>query len=71
MLLWFGGPASQSHNGVVTGSAPFPSARIDIGMDTGSPIDFTYQMPFKVTGKISHVTIDLGPLDVGEKAKAG
>jgi arylsulfatase len=44
---------------------------IDIGTDTGSPIDFTYQLPFSFTGKISYVTIDLGPLDVGEKAKAG
>lgn len=43
---------------------------IDIGMDTGSAIDFTYQLPFAFTGKISQVTIDLGPLDVGEKATA-
>nr|WP_298727641.1 arylsulfatase [uncultured Steroidobacter sp.] len=33
---------------------------LDVGMDSGSPIDFTYQLPFKFTGKISHVHIDLG-----------
>ena len=30
---------------------------LDIGMDTGSPVDFTYQMPFAFTGKIEKVTI--------------
>ncbi len=34
---------------------------LDIGMDIGSPIDFTYQLPFAFTGKIDHVTIDLKP----------
>ncbi|MCP2371215.1 arylsulfatase [Agromyces terreus] len=32
---------------------------LDIGMDTGSPIDFTYQMPFAYTGTIHSVRIDL------------
>lgn len=41
---------------------------LDVGMDSGSPIDFTYQLPFKFTGKISHVHIDLGPLEVDEQA---
>ncbi|HWK49203.1 MAG TPA: hypothetical protein VNR40_04920, partial [Steroidobacter sp.] len=43
---------------------------IDVGMDSGSPIDFTYQLPFTFTGKISYVNIDLGPLEVGETAAA-
>ena len=43
---------------------------IDVGMDMGSPIDFTYALPFAFTGKIAHVTIDLGQLDVGEQATA-
>jgi arylsulfatase A-like enzyme len=34
---------------------------LDIGMDIGSPIDFTYDLPFAFTGKIDHVTIDLQP----------
>jgi len=32
---------------------------LDIGMDSGSPVDFTYQPPFAFTGKIDHVTIEL------------
>jgi arylsulfatase len=37
---------------------------IDIGMDIGSPVDFTYQLPFAFTGKIEHVTIELGKMQV-------
>ena len=32
---------------------------MDIGMDVGSPVDFTYKLPFEFTGKIEKVTIDL------------
>jgi arylsulfatase len=32
---------------------------LDIGEDVGSPVDFTYQLPFKFTGKIDKVTFDL------------
>ena len=32
---------------------------LDIGMDSGSPVDFTYPLPFKFTGKIDKVTIAL------------
>jgi arylsulfatase len=32
---------------------------LDIGMDVGSPVDFTYKLPFKFTGKIEKVTVDL------------
>jgi len=28
---------------------------LDIGMDVGSPIDFTYELPFAFTGKIEKV----------------
>src|SRR5262249_50168752 len=31
----------------------------DIGMDVGSPVDFTYKLPFKFTGTIDKVTVDL------------
>jgi arylsulfatase len=34
---------------------------LDIGMDVGSPIDFTYQLPFAFTGKIEQVTVELEP----------
>lgn len=43
---------------------------IDVAMDTGSPIDFTYQLPFAFTGETSHMTIHLGPLDIGERKTA-
>jgi arylsulfatase len=32
---------------------------LDIGKDVGSPIDFTYKLPFVFTGKIENVTIEL------------
>jgi arylsulfatase len=33
---------------------------LDVGMDIGSPVDFTYRLPFAFTGKIEKVKIDLG-----------
>jgi len=42
---------------------------LDIGMDIGSPIDFTYELPFAYTGSIKQVTIKLGKMDVAPKAK--
>jgi arylsulfatase len=32
---------------------------MDIGMDVGSPVDFTYTLPFAFTGKIAKVTVEL------------
>jgi len=32
---------------------------MDIGEDAGSPVDFTYKLPFKFTGRIEKVTFDL------------
>jgi arylsulfatase len=32
---------------------------MDIGMDVGSPVDFTYKLPFKFAGKIEKVTVEL------------
>ena len=45
---------------------------LDIGMDVGSPIDFTYQLPFAFTGKIEQVTVELKPDErsVGASRKA-
>jgi hypothetical protein len=31
----------------------------DIGEDSGSPVDFDYTPPFRFTGKIEKVTLDL------------
>ncbi len=41
---------------------------LDIGMDGGSPVDFSYQLPFAFTGKVDKVTIELKP---EKQAKAG
>ena len=32
---------------------------VDVGMDTGSAVDFTYKLPFAFTGKIDKVTVEL------------
>ena len=32
---------------------------VDVGMDTGSAVDFTYKLPFAFTGKIEKVTVEL------------
>lgn len=32
---------------------------VDLGLDTGSAIDFTYKLPFAFTGKVEKVTVDL------------
>jgi arylsulfatase len=32
---------------------------MDIGMDVGSAVDFTYKLPFTFTGTIDKVTIEL------------
>ena len=40
---------------------------LDIGMDVGSPVDFTYKLPFKFTGKIEKVTIELIALTAEEE----
>jgi arylsulfatase len=35
------------------------SEGLDVGMDGGSAVDFTYKLPFKFTGKIEKVTVEL------------
>ncbi|MGE5668494.1 MAG: hypothetical protein ACM338_09905, partial [Betaproteobacteria bacterium] len=34
---------------------------MDIGMDTRTPVDETYKLPFRFTGTINKVTYRLGP----------
>jgi arylsulfatase len=34
---------------------------LDIGLDAGSAVDFTYRLPFAFTGRIDKVTVDLKP----------
>jgi len=40
---------------------------LDLGMDVGSPIDFTYKLPFAFTGKIEKVNIKLGPVETDKR----
>ena len=40
---------------------------LDIGMDGGSPVDFTYKLPFAFTGKIDKVAIELKTQTTGAK----
>ena len=39
----------------------FPGEGLDVGMDIGSPIDFTYELPFAFTGSIDHVIVEVKP----------
>src|SRR5262245_12093063 len=34
---------------------------LDVGEDTGTPVNLNYDVPFKFTGSIENVTIDLKP----------
>ena len=43
---------------------------VDIGRDVGSPIDFTYKLPFEFTGKIEKVAVDLKTAAAGAKPAA-
>jgi arylsulfatase len=35
-------------------------------MDVGSPVDFTYALPFAFTGTIEKVHLKLGKTDIGK-----
>ena len=37
---------------------------MDVGEDTGTPVSESYQVPFKFTGTLKQVTVDLGPVDL-------
>jgi len=38
-----------------------PDESFDIGLDTRSPVDFTYEVPFAFTGVIDKLNYKLGP----------
>jgi hypothetical protein len=63
-----GSTVTMMVNGIKVGGGEIPKTipnqisigeGLDVGMDVGSPIDFSYKMPFKFTGTIDKVTIDL------------
>jgi arylsulfatase len=41
---------------------------LDIGEDTGTPVNLSYDVPFTFTGTIDKVTIDLKPQDKASAA---
>jgi arylsulfatase A-like enzyme len=41
----------------------------DVGVDTRTPIDQTYELPFRFTGKIDKLTIRVGPSQLSEAEK--
>jgi arylsulfatase A-like enzyme len=43
------------------------SEGLDVGMDGGSAVDFTYKLPFKFTGKIEKVVIELNEMTLKTK----
>ncbi|RSL15811.1 hypothetical protein EDE15_1316 [Edaphobacter aggregans] len=42
---------------------------LDVGEDTGTPVDLSYDVPFKFTGTIDKVVIDLKPMEAATAAE--
>ena len=38
-----------------------PDETFDVGVDTRTPVDSSYEMPFRFNGKIDKLTFKLGP----------
>ncbi len=49
-----------------------PDESFDVGLDTRTPVDFTYDVPFRFTGTIDRLNFKLGPeqLTAEERQKA-
>ncbi len=71
-----GGKLTMAANGVTIGEGRLERTipiqfslgeGLDVGRDVGSPIDFTYKLPFAFDGKIDKVTIELKPRDLADK----
>jgi arylsulfatase A-like enzyme len=43
---------------------------LDVGEDTGTPVNLTYDVPFRFTGHVDKVTIDLGEVAKADQAAA-
>ena len=41
----------------------------DVGVDTRTPVDESYELPFRFTGKIDKLTIKVGPSQLSEAEK--
>jgi hypothetical protein len=46
-----------------------PDETFDVGVDTRTPVDFAYEVPFRFTGKIDKLTFNLGPEQLSEADK--
>jgi hypothetical protein len=46
-----------------------PDETFDIGLDTRTPVDFTYEVPFRFTGTIDKLNYKLGPEQLSEPDK--
>ena len=44
---------------------------LDVGEDTGTPVNLTYDVPYKFTGKIDKVVIDLKPMEAATAQENG
>jgi arylsulfatase len=42
----------------------------DVGIDTRTPVDDSYQLPFRFTGTINKLTVKLGPSQMSEADQA-
>ncbi len=42
----------------------------DVGCDLGTPVTENYQVPFKFTGTIDKITVDLMPTTATDKAES-
>jgi len=65
-----GGTGTLKVDGAIMDSHPMPKSlpvgigwveTFNVGVDTGTPVDDDYQVPFPFTGKIDKLTIKLGP----------
>jgi arylsulfatase len=70
-----GGTVTLGINGKNVGSARIENTvagrfgidTFGVGADTGSPVTNTYKAPFKFTGKIDRVDIDVAPMNLSKE----
>ena len=75
-----GGTGTLKLNGKIVDSHPMPHSfafglpwvdTFDVGIDTGTPVDDSdYQVPFRFTGKIDKLTVELGPEELSTADRA-
>ena len=48
-----------------------PDETFDVGVDTRTPVDSSYEIPFRFNGKIDKLTFKLGPSQLGRERPQG